>query len=146
MSSRGQGSESSGRTRLVRPVAFGILAGAVVCALVLLLMAALMTARSIPQFAVDPMAGMALIAGGLVAGFSCARALRENGLTYGALCGALFTVIVLLAGLAIRDNGFGIPALLKIVFIMLSSMLGGVLGVNARRRGSRGRKKKSAGR
>ena len=134
MSSRGQGSENAGGMRLVRPVAISVLIGAIVCALVLLLMAVLMTARNIPQFAVDPMAGVALIAGGLVAGFCCARMLRENGMMYGALSGAVFTVIVVLAGLAIKDNGFGLAAILKIVIIMLASMLGGVLGVNGKKR------------
>lgn len=126
--------ENAGMGRRVRPVAVSVLIGTVFCALVLLLMSVLMSVQNIPQFAVGPMASFAFAAGGLVAGFCCARILRENGLVHGAVCGAALTVIVLLAGLALGDNGFGIPALFKIAFVMLSAMLGGVLGVNSKRR------------
>lgn len=134
MSTRGQSPESAGFSRWVRPVALSVLIGAVSCALVLLLMSVLLTTRNVPQFAVDPMAIFALAVGGFVSGFCCARITRENGLAFGALCGLALTALVLLASLAIKDNGFGIPALLKAAFIMLSAMLGGVLGVNAKRR------------
>lgn len=134
MSTRGQGSEQSGMVRNVRPIAVSVLIGAVCCALILLLMSVLMSVQSIPQFAVDPMASFALAVGGFVAGLCSARIIRQNGLAYGAVCGAILTVIVLLAGLALPDNGFGIPALLKIAFIMLAAMLGGVMGVNTKKR------------
>lgn len=135
MATRGQ--ENTEVARHMKPVAISVLIGAVCCALALLLMSLIMTVRSVPQMAVDPMASLALALGGFVAGLCCTRIVRENGLVHGALCGAVFTVIVLLAGLAVKDNGFGIPALLKIAFIMLSSMLGGVLGVNTKRRRKR---------
>lgn len=132
MSTRGQ---DNGRiAHGIRPIAMSVLVGAVCCALVLLLMAALMAAVNVPQFAVDPMASFALMAGGFAAGFSCAKIMREKGLVYGAICGVLLSLLVVLAGLAINDRGFGIPALFKVAFTLFSSMLGGVLGVNARRR------------
>lgn len=132
--SRGQVSENTGISRSLRPVALSVLIGALFCALLLLLMSVLLSTQNIPQFAIHPMASFAISAGGFVAGFCCAKIMREKGLAYGAFCGAVLTVIVLLAALALKDNGFGIPALLKTAFIMLSSMLGGVLGVNTRRR------------
>lgn len=136
MSTRGQ--ENMGIARCIRPVAVSILIGALCCALLLLAMSVLMSALSVPQAAVDPMASFALAAGGFAAGFSCAKIMREKGLAYGALCGALLSLVMLLAGFAIEDNSFGIPALLKIAFILLSAMLGGVLGVNTKpRRGKR---------
>lgn len=134
MSTRGQVSEGRGFTRCIRPVAISVLIGAVCCALVLLLMSVIVSSQNIPQFAIDPMAIFSICVGGFAAGFCCARIMREGGLAYGALCGVVLTIIVMLAGLAIKDNSFGIPALLKIAFIMLSSMLGGVLGVNTKRR------------
>lgn len=134
MPTRGQVSEKVEFQRMIRPVAVSVLIGAVFCALVLLLLSVLLTVRNIPQAAIDPMAIFAMSAGGFLAGFCCARIVRENGLALGAVCGLALTAVMLLASLAIPDNGFGIPALLKIAFIMLSSMLGGVLGVNAKRR------------
>lgn len=134
MSSRGQVPESTGVQRLIRPVAVSVLIGAVCCAVILTLMALLLSTRNVPQFAIDPMAIFAIAAGGFASGVCCAKIMRENGLAYGALCGVVLTVVLLLVSLGLKDNGFGIPALLKIAFVMLSSMLGGVLGVNTKRR------------
>lgn len=132
--SKGQVSENGGIDRALRPVAVSVLIGAVFCIILLLIMSAVMSSMNVPQIAIDPMASFAICAGSFVAGFSCAKIMRSNGLAFGALCGALLTVIMLLASLSLKDNGFGIPALLKIAFVMLSSMLGGVLGVNVRGR------------
>lgn len=134
MSTRGQVSETDGIVRHLRPVALSVLIGAVFCALVLLLESLILSAGSVPQLAVGPMASFALVAGGFTSGFCCARFMRRRGLAWGAICGSVFTIIVLIAGLSLRDNPFGVPALLKIAFIMLSAMLGGVLGVNQRSR------------
>lgn len=134
MSTRGQTSEKSGASRYIRRIGVSVLFGVGCCALMLFLLSLLMTARDVPQFAVQPMAGFVLIVGGFAAGFCCAKLMRENGLIYGALCGAVLAVIVLTAGLAIQDNAFGVPALLKVAFVLLSAMLGGVLGVNTRRK------------
>lgn len=133
MSTKGQVTETVVR-RSVRPIAISILLGAACCSLVLLLLSFVITLYSVPQAAIDPMAVLALIIGGFVSGFCCARLLRQRGLLYGAICGALETIIFLMAGFILQDGGFGIPALLKIVFILLSAMLGGILGVNAKKR------------
>lgn len=132
MSTRGQ--ESEGLARWTRPVAVSVLIGALCCALLLLLMSGLMTVANVPQGAVDPMASFALMAGGFTAGFVCAKAMRENGLLCGLVCGVLLAGVMLAAGYAMKDNQFGIPALLKIAFILLSAMLGGVIGVNSKQR------------
>jgi putative membrane protein (TIGR04086 family) len=119
--------------RSVKPVAVSVLVGAVVSALLLLAMAFVLASRTVPQFAVNPMASFSLAGGGFAAGLCCAKIMRRKGLLYGAVCGALLTMIVLLAGLALRDGAFGVPVLFKALFLMLPAMLGGVLGVNARR-------------
>jgi putative membrane protein (TIGR04086 family) len=59
--------------------------------------------------------------------------MRRKGLLYGAVCGVLLTGIVMIAGIALHDGGFGVPMLFKALFLTLPAMLGGVLGVNARR-------------
>lgn len=134
MSTKGQGAEGGGMVRCIRPVTVSVLIGAVCCSLVLLAFSFLMSMQNIPQSAIEPMAIFALVFGGFIAGFSCAKAMREHGLAYGALCGAILTVLVILSGLTITGNQFGLPVLFKIVFIMFSSMLGGVIGVNAKKR------------
>jgi putative membrane protein (TIGR04086 family) len=132
MSTR-QTAESAGALRWVRPVAVSVLAGAAVTALLLLAMAFVLQSRTLPQAVVDPMASFSLAGGAFAAGLICAKLARRKGLLFGAVCGALLTLIVLIAGLALGDDSFGLPLLFKALFLMLPAMLGGVLGVNTRR-------------
>jgi putative membrane protein (TIGR04086 family) len=134
MATRTQTAENQGAIRAVKPVAVSVLVGAAVSALLLLGMAYILSSRTVPQFAVDPMASVSLAGGGLASGLCCARIMRRKGLLYGAVCGALLTVIVLIVGLILDDGGFGVPTLFKALVLLLPAMLGGVLGVNARRR------------
>lgn len=134
MSGKGQTSEKDGLLRAVRSVGISVWIGTVCAALVLLLMAFILSARNVPQFAVQPMAAFALLVGGFTAGFSCAKLMRENGLIFGAVCGGVLIVIMQMAGFAVPDNAFGLSAVIKIAVVLISAMLGGVLGVNTRHR------------
>jgi putative membrane protein (TIGR04086 family) len=120
--------------RSIRPVAMSVLFGVLFCVVLMLVMSVIITTQDIPQSAIEPLAVFAVSVGAFVAGYLCARALRANGLMYGAVCGAVLTVIVLIAGLIAGTGGLGIPALFRTVFLMLSSMLGGVIGVNTKKR------------
>ena len=126
--------EKTGMGLIVRPVMTSVVLGAVVCIGVLLLLSFILSVRNIPQSLINPMAIFSISVGALVSGFACAKFMRRNGLAYGALCGVVFCFVVMLASFGVSDNGFGLTALFKIVFMMLSAMLGGVLGVNTRQR------------
>ena len=130
--SKGQASEASGISRTAKLIAFSILLGTVFCAVLLLIMSVIITTQNVPQSLVEPMSLVALSAGALAAGYICARAMRSKGLVYGALCGIAITFLVLVAGTAFSVAGLGVPAVFRVVFVMLSSMLGGVMGVNTR--------------
>ena len=131
---RVQSGEPVGISVVVKPVLTSVAVGAVVCVGVLLLLSVVLSVRNVPQSLVGPMATFAISAGAFAAGFSCAKIVRRAGLAYGALCGGVFCLIIMLASLGVVDGGFGLTALFKIVFMMLSAMLGGVLGVNTRSR------------
>ena len=131
---RVQTGEPVGINVVVKPVLTSVAVGAVVCVGVLLLLSVILSARNVPQALVGPMATFAISIGAFVAGFSCAKIVRRTGLAYGALCGGVFCLIIMLASLGVVDGGFGLTALFKIVFMMISAMLGGVLGVNTRTR------------
>jgi len=119
---------------VVKPVLISVAIGAAVCVGVLLLLSIILSARTVPQSLIGPMATLAISVGALAAGFSCAKIVRRAGLAYGALCGGVFCLVIMLAGIGVVDNGFGLTALFKISFMMICAMLGGVMGVNARSR------------
>ena len=120
----------------LRPVLTGVAAGALTTAFVLMLFAGLMTVRDVPQMLIAPMAIAAIGAGAAVSGFVCTRITRIGGLVHGALCGGGMTAVLGAAGMVMGGTP-GIPALPRIFCIMLCALLGGVLGVNARRRSRR---------
>lgn len=134
MSAKSQIIESAGAGRIIRPVAVSVVFGAIVCVAILLLMAVVVSSRSIPQSMIDPMAIFAMSVGAFVSGLCCARIIHKNGLMCGLGCGAIFSLVILVCGFAVPDNGLGLGALIKIMFMLFSAMLGGVLGVNARKR------------
>ena len=127
------GDRAGGISLIAKPVLMSVALGAALCIAVLLLLSFILSsAISVPQSLINPMAVFSISAGALAAGFLCAKFIRRSGLAYGALCGAVFSLVVMLASFGVSDNGFGITALFKIAFMMLSAMLGGVLGVNTR--------------
>lgn len=134
MSAKGQMTENAGAGRMLRPVAVSVGIGAIVCIAFLVLFAVIISSRDIPQSAIDPMAIFAVSVGSFVAGLCCARVVRNNGLMCGLVCGVILSVIVMLCGLAVPDNGLGLGALIKVMIMLFSGMLGGVLGVNTKRR------------
>ena len=114
----------------IRPIIIGVMAGIAVCMALWLLFAVIVWTQNVPQSLIEPMAIVSISAGGLAAGFVCARIMRSGGLMYGLIVGAMLSIIMMLIGLGISNNSVGMPELFKTVFIVLSAAIGGVLGVN----------------
>lgn len=129
----------------IRSILIGVLAGIIVCMVMLLVFAWVLSAQNLPQPMIDPMASVSVSLAGLVAGFICTRLTRSNGLLYGLATGGALSIILLIAGLSLSGAGVGIPGLFKVIFILLCSAIGGIIGVNSKpskARKSKSRKKK----
>ena len=118
----------------LRPVAISVLTGVIACVAILIFSAAIISSQSVPHRLISPMVILSLIVGGFISGFLCSKAIREKGLVYGAVCGFLISLAMLLAGFVITEDGIGVLALIKIMIVMFSAMIGGVLGVNTRKK------------
>ena len=129
--------QSTTRTVLqqwVRPLLVGLCVGVLCCTLLLLLAALTIQSVEIPRAAVTPLATVAAGIGAFAGGLAAALAAGRRGLVMGALCGILLFVIVLLAGLARAtgiDPGY---AAIKLAVLTVAGAIGGVLGVNRKRR------------
>ena len=126
-------SELSG-VRRIKPVLIGVAAGLVIAAVLLFLFAILIVLRDVPQALIDPMAIFSLVIGSLVSGIVCTRITRSGGLFYGTFCGGLLSVLVLLIGFFIGSAGIGLPGVFRVLFVMISAMIGGVIGANMRKK------------
>jgi putative membrane protein (TIGR04086 family) len=72
--------------------------------------------------------------GAFLAGLTAAAVARQNGLLLGAVCGLLLFLLILVAGVARYAGVSGTHALLKFVVLLVCGSIGGVLGVNMRKR------------
>ena len=116
-------------------IAVGIGVGVIL--LVLLLASLLMTIWDIPVELINPIASLALVLGGGLAGYLAARMVHRKGLLTGGICGCTLFVLVLAGNLPNLPEEMGPALLLKLVILVASSMAGGVLGVNKQVRGRR---------
>lgn len=126
--------ESTLVSKWVRPLLFGLVAGLLGCAGLLVLCAAIMAMQDIPQMAVTPLAVVAAAVGSVIGGFTCARITRSRGLLGGAACGVLLYFLIMIMGFSVLQDIRGWYALIKLLVMVIGGAVGGVLGVNKRRR------------
>lgn len=120
--------------RFLRPITYGISSGAVACFLLLLLMSALMGMRDMPQASVSLFATISFVAGGFLAGYVTAALSQEKGLLLGLCCGCILFIVLICAGMAVNSSAPGMQAFTKFLAVLLASAIGGVLGVNKKKK------------
>ena len=93
-----------------------------------------MSVRDLPHSAVVPMSILAVAAGTILSGYCCARILREKGLLWGLCCGTVIFLLAFFCELTLLGPVIGPLALYKFIIYAASGMIGGVLGVNKKRK------------
>ena len=127
-------SETSFLTRL-RNVMLGATVGAIVCTLLLVVLACVMVGiRRIPQGALVPLSIASSTVGAIVAGWVSGRLSGHHGLIYGLADGLLLYMILFVCSLILVGGDFSGTALIKLGVMLLFGMLGGIVGVNRRLR------------
>ena len=120
--------------RWLRPLLVGLCVGVVVGTLLLLGAALLLKEADLPVGVIPPLAIAAAGVGAFFAGLSTTLLVKERGLMLGALCGTLLYLLLLLAGFA-RGGGIqGGYALIKWAVLTVCGAIGGLIGVNRKRR------------
>ena len=134
MKAKSHNEDSAILKRIARPVVIGACVGAIACLLVLLVMAAVMAAQNIPKAAITPMAIVAAAFGSFIGGIVAAKISGEKGLLYGAVAGLQLYVVVIIAGFSVLQDVRGATILIKLAVMVCSSAVGGIIGVNMKRR------------
>lgn len=120
-------------SRVVRSLAIGTAVG-IVCGALLMLAAAAVMASVGTSAAVLPAALAVIALAAFAGGFTAARLFKERGLLIGAACGALLFAVTVLGGLGVDGTTSGVMALLKPIIAVGFGALGGVSGVNLKRK------------
>lgn len=132
--SKPSAAETGELVKFSRAVALSVGVGALVTFLMLCAFALLMSIKDLPHSAVSPMSILSVAAGTILAGYCCARILREKGLLWGLCCGTAFFLLAFFCELMLLGQPVGILALYKFIIYAASGMIGGVLGVNHKRK------------
>ncbi len=120
--------------RWLRPVLVGVAVGLIGCIGLLMLMALIVQSVDVPRAAILPLAIAAAAIGAFLAGLTAAAVAGQKGLLLGAVCGLVLWLLILLAGVARYEGVSGGNALIKLAAFLLAGGIGGVLGVNMRKR------------
>lgn len=118
----------------LKPVLWSVLLECIVCGLLLLLFSAVMALRDVPLSFADPMMVVASAAGTFAGGYFCARILREKGMFLGMICGGALFLLLFLCSLPIAGAHFTFLLPVKLLSMLLAGAVGGILGVNHKRK------------
>lgn len=112
----------------------GSLGGIAVLAVLLCLFAFALSAGGLTGSSAPMFSSAALAVGAFVSGFITAKLIREHGLLVGALSGAWMFIIVCVVGAFVGVTELSGAALFRLAISAAAAALGGIVGVNLRRR------------
>ena len=119
---------------VLRPLLFGLGASVLLCVLLLSGAAVLLTVGLLPASVATPLALGILTVCAIVGGLVTARLSKAHGLVYGAGCGLLLFLLTALVAIVILQDFEGDLLLVKSLLTVIGGAVGGVLGVNAKRK------------
>lgn len=123
----------SGR-QMIRALFFGLVGGIIICTLVLLISSVIMSKSDLPQNTVNIIADFAVILSSLAAGITASKIYRKRGLMIGSLMGLVYYLLLFCISLIFFGAQLSLAAITKLVMMVLSSAIGGIIGVNFKRR------------
>ena len=125
--------ESAVLFRFVRSVLIGLVVGAAVTLLFLLVFATVATYYDIPAAIVIPLATVANAIGAFTGGFVSGKANKRNGWLFGTLSSLVLFVFSTASGLGMFSDGNSSFLLVKALIMLGCGMVGGIFAVNTRK-------------
>ena len=111
-------------------IAVGTGVGMLLSSVLIFLMAVILIIGNIPAVMISPATVFFLAVGGFFGGFISAKISGEKGFFCGFVSGILFFIFLWIIGVFFESSGYGTAALIKSLMIIISSSLGGIVGVN----------------
>lgn len=123
-------SAKSSNSKIIKPTLIGVLVSIVSSLIMLVIFAVALTNLSLPDSAVLVLSLISMGIGAFAGGIAAAKIYKERGFVIGAINGAAFYMLSTLVSLAVNPEALTIISLIKLIIFILSSTLGGILGVN----------------
>jgi len=107
--------------------------GISVSAVWLLLFCFVLSKKDIPLMLINPFAALLIAAASFISGYIAAKTIKQRGMAVGAGCGAI--IFFFLAIISFMSSfKVGLLAVIKLAISLLSGAIGGILGVNSKRK------------
>ena len=111
--------------------AISVIGGILLITVALLAASALCLATDMGESFSTLVAGICLGLGAMFSGFLASKKIKYSGLINGMFCGFIIYLAVFIFSLFLSENGFTIISLSHLFISLISSAIGGILGVNA---------------
>lgn len=108
--------------------------GTLISSLLLILSAFVISKIDFPQKGIALLAVVVSVIGSFFSGYICCKMTKSGGLLYGIICGSFIFLLSLLCEVSILNGEIGILGLYKFIIHLTAAMIGGVMGVNHRRK------------
>lgn len=124
----------NGAKGMIIPIAVGVCVSVVVCMVLMIVFAAVLSKSNFSETTVLVMSMIAQGVGALCGGFAGARLFGQSGMIIGAASGAVVFLLFTAAALIFSPGGMTVVTVIKLVLMLLCSVLGGICGVNLRKK------------
>lgn len=124
----------NGAMGMIIPIAVGVCVSVAVCMVLMIVFAAVLSKSNFSETTVLVMSMIAQGVGALCGGFAGARLFGQSGMIIGAASGAVVFLLFTAAALIFGSGGMTIVTVIKLVLMLLCSVLGGICGVNLRKK------------
>ncbi|MDK2802143.1 MAG: TIGR04086 family membrane protein [Oscillospiraceae bacterium] len=98
------------------------------------LSAILIVKFSIPNYIQSIMSTISLALSGFTAGIISSKFIKSKGILFGFLTGIILSIYIILVSLLIFSSGITMLGISKLFIIIICSTIGGILGVNLKRK------------
>ncbi|MEG1996168.1 MAG: TIGR04086 family membrane protein [Oscillospiraceae bacterium] len=114
----------------IKSIVIAVLIGEAVIVALLFLFSFLIIKVDVPLFLTNIFVATSAVIGGFIAGIISGRLIRKNGIVYGLIAGTIITITILIINIAFFNLELSLISALKYSLIIISSSVGGILGVN----------------
>ncbi len=121
---------------MIKPLLFGLIISIIASIIATVICAVAATNLNVSDDAILVMAIICMSIGAFVGGMIAAKIYKEKGFLIGALNGIIFFFITTIITFAVNTEAMTLISLIKLIVFTLSSMIGGMVGVNTKHKRS----------
>ena len=124
------------KNQMIKPLLWGFAVSVISSVLITVVCAVAATNISVSDDGLLIMSLVCMSLGAFFGGIAAAKIYKEKGFLIGALNGAIFFFLSTVISFALNADAMTLISLIKLIIFTLSSMIGGVIGVNIKRKRS----------